>query len=103
MLLSIDSPMTVTSKEMARPSVRPKTSITRDRGSFETPATTVDTILVVATKPWVPKLLVTYGTSDEEACCWNESTKKTSQTLSHTRQHWEERGRTMGKLARRDS
>lgn len=58
-----------------KPSVLPITSRMRASGSFETPETTVDTILVVATKPWELKLLVTYGKNDEEACCWNESTK----------------------------
>lgn len=51
--------MTVTTKLMMKPSVLPITSMMRDIGSFETPATTVDTMLVVATKPCALKLLVT--------------------------------------------
>lgn len=72
---AFNSPTTVTTRDIVKPSFLPITSMIRARGSFETPATTVDTMLVVATRPWEPKLLVTYGKSDEEACCWSESVK----------------------------
>lgn len=76
--------MTVIVNMMIRPSFRPITSKMRASGSFATPATMTEMMLVVASRPWKPKLLVTYGSRDADICCCSESVKNTSQMLRAT-------------------
>lgn len=73
--------MTVIVNMMIRPSFLPITSKIRARGSLATPATMVEIILVVPSKPCLPKLLVTNGSRDADICCCNESVKNTIQIL----------------------
>lgn len=53
----------------------------RARGSLATPATMVEMMLVVPSKPCLPKLLVTNGSRDADICCCSESVKNTIQIL----------------------
>jgi hypothetical protein len=77
--------MTVMVNMMTRPSFRPITSKIRASGNLATPATMTEMMLVVARRPWKPKLLVTYGSSDADICCCRESVKNTSQMLHQDR------------------
>lgn len=73
--------MTVIVNMIIRPVFLPITSKMRARGSLATPATMVEMMLVLPSKPCIPKLLVTNGSRDAAICCCSESVKNTSQML----------------------
>lgn len=73
--------MTVIVNMITRPTFRLMTSKMRARGSLATPATMVEMMLVLPSRPCIPKLLVTNGSRDAEICCCSESVKNTTQML----------------------
>jgi len=67
--------MTMKTEHMRKPSDRPTASMNMASGSFETPPTMFEAILVMAVRPCCEKWLVTKGFQALLASCWSELMK----------------------------
>ena len=78
----INSPKTAQLSMRMKPCSRPHTSIIFATGSLMTPATSVETMLVVAVSSCSANELVTYAMRLLETCSWKELTRKMRKILT---------------------